>query len=99
MLATTRHNRFWIIGIFLVFIPLAWLAVSKFALREPLTTLDAVFHGLVIIVGISLLDRELAFGLLGRFARLLLFWKRGESADPLATPAPPSKPPTNFGGA
>lgn len=99
MLATTRTNRFWMVGIFLIFIPLTWLAVSKFVLREPLTTLDAVFHGLVIIVGISLLDRELAFGLLGRFARLLLFWKRGESVDPLATPAPKSKPPTHFGGA
>lgn len=72
-----RTSRFWVVGLVLILFNLGYLGYGLVALHEKLSIVEAVFHGLVLLAGLALLDWEIASGL---FARLLRLRERGGGA-------------------
>jgi Na+-translocating ferredoxin:NAD+ oxidoreductase RnfA subunit len=67
---STRTSRFWVVGIVLITFNMGYLGYGLVALKEKLTLIEAVFHGLVLLAGLALLDWEIASRLFARLTRL-----------------------------
>lgn len=66
----SRTSRFWIVGLILILAPLGFAGFRLVALKESLTLIEAVFHGLVMLAGLTLLDYDIARAVFARLTRL-----------------------------
>lgn len=73
----SRTSRFWVVGLVLICFNMGYLGYSLVALKERLSIVEAVFHGLVLLAGIALLDWEIASRLFTRVTRL----RHGRGSD------------------
>ena len=77
----SRTSRFWIVGIVLIFGSVASVVAQHFVLKERPSVADLVFHGVIFLAGLSLLDRETASSILST----IKFWKRNGTTPPSET--------------
>ena len=68
--AVSRTSRFWLVGLVLIAFNLFYVTYSLIALKEKLSVTEAVFHGLILLAGIALLDLGVARDLFTRVTRL-----------------------------
>lgn len=66
----SRTSRFWVVGLILICFNMGYLSYGLVALKEKLSIVEAVFHGLVLLAGLALLDWEIASRLFSRVTRL-----------------------------
>lgn len=68
--AVGRTSRFWVVGVVLILFNMGYLGYGLVALKEKLTITEAVFHGLVLLAGLALLDWDIAARLFTRVTRI-----------------------------
>lgn len=68
--AVSRTSRFWLVGLVLIAFNMGYLGYGLVALHEKLSLIEAVFHGLVLLAGLALLDLDVARDLFARVTRL-----------------------------
>lgn len=71
-----RENRFWAVGIGLVLMPPAWFTAVHIIFRVHFDWQYGVFYGFVFLLGLSLMDRELASHWWGKLLHLVSFWRK-----------------------
>jgi len=74
-----RRSRFWVVGLVLLLGSPASIIASKFVLHEIPTPADWIFHGLVFIGGLALLDLDTAREVL----KSVRFWRNGRADPPI----------------
>lgn len=71
-----RENRFWAVGIGLVLMPPVWFTAVHIVFKVHFDVLYAVFYGFVFLLGLSLIDSELAGHWWDKLIRLASFWRK-----------------------
>lgn len=74
-----RRSRFWIVGLVLLIGSPASIVASKFVLHEVPTTADWLFHGLLFLSGLALLDLDTAREII----KSVRFWRNGRADPPV----------------
>lgn len=79
---TTRHGRFWLVGLVLIAGNIGYAGLKMISLKQSLTTAEVLLHIVVVLVGVALLDRELAKEWGDRLLKALPFTRKNGNDPP-----------------